>query len=338
MLTFNWCKRRNPSIKKAVVLMYHRIADLKRDPWQLAVSPEHFEQHLTAFKNKFNIITIPELAEQIENKSITSDSICLTFDDGYADNFYVAKPLLEKYSCPATFFITSHCLLKQEPFWWDELETIMLDEEHLPDHFAKVIGGRQITTKLGYQSLLTGSLTTKQNKWIWPKKPPTKRAELYLRIWETLKPLPYAELQNELAKIKTWASAKEVSRPESLPMTVEQLQILSSHPLFQIGLHTVSHPALSFHPYEVQLKEILENKNMLEKYCKSAINTIAFPYGNYNAITLDIVQDLKLSAAFSTKASSITSESKTLNLGRFQVKNLDSNSLDKQLLYWFKNA
>ncbi|MEJ7830493.1 MAG: hypothetical protein WKF91_19950, partial [Segetibacter sp.] len=72
--------------------MYHRIADINRDPWQLAVTPEHFEQNLTLLQKKFNVITVSELVEQLNNKSITSDSVCLTFDDGYADNYLFAKP------------------------------------------------------------------------------------------------------------------------------------------------------------------------------------------------------------------------------------------------------
>jgi peptidoglycan/xylan/chitin deacetylase (PgdA/CDA1 family) len=335
-LKLNWYKKRDLATKKILVLMYHRIADIDRDPWQLAVTPEHFEQSLTLLQKKFNVITVSELVEQLNNKSITSDSVCLTFDDGYADNFHIAKPLLEKYSCPATFFIPSQNLIQHSPFWWDELEAIIFNEEHLPTRFSQIINGHQIACGLGHESSLTERLVKKQNRWKWPEKPLTKRCRLYLRIWEALKPLPYPELEIELAKIKTWASIKEASKSEPLPMTMEQLQVLSSHPLFEIGMHTVSHPALSSHPYEIQLREILENKNTLEHYCNRPINTIAFPYGDHNNVTLDIVRNLALAAAFSTKESSVTNESQRINLGRFQVNDWKGEKFEKLLFKWIR--
>jgi peptidoglycan/xylan/chitin deacetylase (PgdA/CDA1 family) len=99
-------------------------------------------------------------------------------------------------------------------------------------------------------------------------------------------------------------------------------------------MHTVSHPALSSHPYEIQLREILENKNTLEHYCNRPINTIAFPYGDHSNVTLDIVQNLALAAAFSTKESSVTNESQRINLGRFQVNDWEGKKFEKLLYRW----
>jgi hypothetical protein len=31
---------------KAIVLMYHRVCNIKTDPWQMAVSPNNFEEHI----------------------------------------------------------------------------------------------------------------------------------------------------------------------------------------------------------------------------------------------------------------------------------------------------
>ncbi len=44
--------------------------------------------------------------------------ILLTFDDGYFNNT-LAIEILNKYKIPATFFVTTKNILKQESFWWD---------------------------------------------------------------------------------------------------------------------------------------------------------------------------------------------------------------------------
>ncbi len=318
--------------------MYHRIAEVKTDPWQLSVTPEHFEQHLSLFSKKFKVLPLRELITQLSTQSIASNSLCLTFDDGYIDNFYFAKPLLEKYGCPATFFIPSQNIIRQEMFWWDVLEDILLNTDHLPNHFSQTINGYEINVNLNDEILLTEQISKKQNAWTWPDTPPTQRCALYLQVWEQLKPLQDADIETELTKIKTWAKVKDVSKPESLPMTIEQVQSMSSNPLFQIGMHTASHPALSFHSYELQHKEILENKNILYNKCNHFTNSIAYPYGSYNDVTLNIVRELKLTAAFSTKAIAVSNESDIMNLGRFQVYNCDSDTLEKKLLSWFKGA
>ena len=107
--------------------MYHRIATAAHDHWQLSVSPQLFEQHLQVLK-RYNVVSLPDLVKKVPRKGIA-----ISFDDGYVDNYTTAKPLLEKYNLPATFFICNGNIGKQAEFWWDELEHIFKNdpEKHL---------------------------------------------------------------------------------------------------------------------------------------------------------------------------------------------------------------
>ena len=89
--------RRLLRTKRVVVLMYHRVDDVPLDPWRLAVSPLHFEMHLKVLKNNYQVISPKELVDQLENNSLKRNQVCITFDDGYLDNYTQAMPLLEKY-------------------------------------------------------------------------------------------------------------------------------------------------------------------------------------------------------------------------------------------------
>lgn len=80
------------------VLLYHRVCNLNFDPWKLAITPEEFDNHMRYIKDNYNIMRFEDDWSNINEKTIV-----VTFDDGYADNFYNAVPILKKYDIPATF-------------------------------------------------------------------------------------------------------------------------------------------------------------------------------------------------------------------------------------------
>lgn len=101
--------------------MYHRVARVDRDPWRLAVTPAHFDEHLSVIRTRFRPWSLGELADALEHGSVPRRSVVVTFDDGYRDNVLVAKPLLERYELPATVFVVSAYVDSDRDFWWDEL-------------------------------------------------------------------------------------------------------------------------------------------------------------------------------------------------------------------------
>ncbi len=90
---------------KASVLMYHSI-DVNRTFF--TVKPEEFARQLNYLgKNKFKVIKLSRLAELVTRGKKIDDYVCLTFDDGYLDNFTNVFPLLKKYNFPATIFLAT---------------------------------------------------------------------------------------------------------------------------------------------------------------------------------------------------------------------------------------
>lgn len=102
------------------ILLYHRVADVKDDPHLLGVSVSNFTDQIDWLKKNCHIISLSKLFNQIKHNTLDSKSVCITFDDGYADNFYNALPVLKQFQVPATIFITSGMIDKRSPFYWDE--------------------------------------------------------------------------------------------------------------------------------------------------------------------------------------------------------------------------
>ena len=116
---------------KALILLYHRVADIQPDPWSQCVTPRHFAEHLEVLSAQWHVLRLGELVRALEDGSIPDRSVVITLDDGYAGNLHCVKPLLERYGTPATVFVASGPVGKPREFWWDQLERSVLRDGNL---------------------------------------------------------------------------------------------------------------------------------------------------------------------------------------------------------------
>ncbi len=88
------------------ILMYHMITEPVAGARfnGLRVSPSLFERQLRWLKdNGWQSFTMSELLEQ--GGRLPDKAFAITFDDGYADNFEQALPLLQRYGFKATLYL-----------------------------------------------------------------------------------------------------------------------------------------------------------------------------------------------------------------------------------------
>ncbi|WP_231037959.1 polysaccharide deacetylase family protein [Pectinatus frisingensis] len=116
------------------VLMYHRIADVKNDRNSLSVKKFAWQLNYLHKKN-YHTITLNMLYDFYAiRKKLPSKSILLTFDDGYADNYTAALPLLVKYKMTAVVFPIGNWIGKKNN--WENFgkeKTITMTKEQLLD-------------------------------------------------------------------------------------------------------------------------------------------------------------------------------------------------------------
>ena len=91
----------------AVVLLYHRVADLEDDPDMIAVSPARFAEHLAVIRQTCYPMRLLELVEAVRRRAIPRRAVVLTFDDGYEEFIREVYPLLWSTEVPATVFAIS---------------------------------------------------------------------------------------------------------------------------------------------------------------------------------------------------------------------------------------
>ncbi|HEX8326704.1 MAG TPA: polysaccharide deacetylase family protein [Hymenobacter sp.] len=318
--------------------MYHRIAVAESDVWQIAVSPENFEQHLRVLQAFGSVLSVGQLLTHQTLRTLPDNSIALTFDDGFEDNYSIARPLLEKYSIPATFFITTQALgTPQQEYWWDELERIVLLSPALPQHLALDAGGIACRFDLRDEGHLTEGAAAAHRAWDPLREaPPTLRAALYLELYHALRPLPYGAQQAGLAALCKRAAVARAPRPAYQVMSAAQVAALAQHPLITLGAHTVTHPALAMHGLPFQRQELAESRDFLAELTGQAPDFLAYPYGSHNEETLLAAREASYTAAFTTYPVAVSHRSDRFALGRFQVNNWDGEEFHKRLRAWLR--
>lgn len=322
------------SSPKTIVLCYHRIATDKLDPWQLAVTPQIFEEQLQMLKRKYTPISIDRLSGRGKQPT-RSRSICITFDDGYTDNYTIAKPLLEKYNLPACFFVSSGYTGQRSLFWWDELTAIVLGSTQLPPKLALQIKDENLEFDFSGCTVLRDHEKVLLNDWKAKDKPVSDRCRLYLQLWELIRSLNAQEIRSVMNKLRIWSGfVTEEKMVDKFPMTEEQLTRLAENKMFTIGLHTANHVALDFHAISVQEDELQKNRSTLQRILRKEANVISFPFGRYNDDTLKLVRNHNI-AGFTSEKKVVRKHSLSTPIGRFAVGNWNGKKLDGKLNNWF---
>lgn len=321
-----------------IILMYHRVVKLEHDPWELSVLPERFDEHMRVLKKYGGPVTMREMGKAVNRFTIGQKAVAITFDDGYADNFQNAKPILEKYGIPATFFITTGAIDAHKEFWWDEIGRITLAAKTLPATFQLTIGKTEYRWQVDSKNQEQLTESQAETVGIPENNAILSRIRLHYALWQILSRLSVEEKWVVLRQIAEWAGQPPDPRADHLAMTSEELISLANSKLFEIGAHTVNHPMLSRLPLEHQEEEIIKSKQDLEEKLTQPITSFAYPHGDYSEETIKILKQCKFKNACVVKTERISRNSDPFRLPRFGVWNLSGDEFEKTLRYWLREA
>lgn len=331
MIPTKWTRRikrlvrtRSPPFKRPVVLMYHRIADCRPDPWGLCVTPKLFHQQMAAIRKYRLPMAMDELILRLRRGRLPNGAVGVTFDDGYVDNFLQAKPILEELGVPATVFLTTGAIGSGQEFWWDELARIIFDpnlplpkESPLSTILTRAPQLAAISSKLDAECQPTLALST-------------DRLAVYHQIWEKLyraSPEDRGSLMQQLRESTTIPLAS----PEDLPMSESQALELQSD-LITIGAHTHSHPALIQLEAPQRQWEIESSRDYCLSLSRKPVTGFAFPHGSLDEESKSLVANAGFEWACSTRSTFISPQNVDVyELPRLAVGNWNGNELLRRM-------
>lgn len=244
---------------RVLILTYHRFSRV-RDP--LATPEADFDAHLKYLKEHYTLVPLSRVAEHYAGtRELPARAACVTIDDGFADAYEIAFPLLKRHGVPATLFVITDFLDGRAWMWTDKLRHVALNTS--AERLSVETGGRSFELKLaGRDSRLAAAG----------------------RVNSELKRLaPHAREES----IERIADAHGVTLPQQPPaefgpVTWEQARELDAGGV-ELGSHTVSHPILTTTDDAQLGRELHDSRARLEAELGRAVELFCYPNGAFDA-------------------------------------------------------
>ena len=294
----------------ALILCYHSVSDRRVeqsaiiDPG-ITVSADRFEQQMNILQKEYHPITLDNLADWLEHKkSFPRRTVAVTFDDGFADNYHIAAPIMEKYDIRGAIYLAVDAVRRQELPWYCRL------------HY------------LFYKAAETAFILCDPETggdWHCYNTVEKNAAERFYA--QSCVVLGEEQLSQRIEQIETWFGYKlDLSNCSPVGMmTFEQARELRQRGHI-MGSHTLSHGTAGLLTAEQLQREIGEANQILEQELGEPVQHFSYPHPyqidpQWNEDSLQKTQTIGYKTAVLTRQGSVKKNANPLLLPRLYIGN-----------------
>lgn len=294
MDAFNHIKHKSNPLP---VLYFHRVMPepdpFCPDDW----TANTFEKLVTGLNKYFSILSLDNAMSLLNSGALPANALCLSFDDGYTDNFEYAAPILQKVGAKGCFFVASEGTARG--YLWND--------------------------KLAFTLKKTQQKTLTFNDCAYDLTSLEKRANAYHALVAIIKIKKNDERNKALVDIEEQLGAYT---PPRCMMTDKQLITLQEQG-HTIGAHTVTHSILAYQPDPIAKREIADSISDLNKFLPTPVNFFAYPNGwygkDFTAKHENMLKQTSVEYGLATNDGGITTETPRTCLPRFMPYRKDFN-------------
>ena len=259
------------------ILLYHGVSNSKSIGIEnfsgKHIDANEFQRQMLFIKENCNILSLDTIVEiKNNNEEWPSNSVAVTFDDGFKNNHTTAAPILKKLNIPATFYVCSGMIETNKMFWVEKIEDCINLSEN-----------KEIKIFLEEQTLF--ELNTRN-----------KKINAVRRIKEFCKRVDVSTKEEVLSSLEnqTGIKPKSSSTENYQMMNWNELKSLNNDALFTIGGHTLYHDIMSAHVDEEKMfKDIELSIGLLEFNLNEKITHFSYPEGQENHYNQKVIDKLK---------------------------------------------
>jgi peptidoglycan/xylan/chitin deacetylase (PgdA/CDA1 family) len=244
------------SAKAARILMYHNFCGCGySEPG--AVNVDLARRQLENLRRHFRVIALSDVFERLgSDKPLDHLTVALTIDDGRRNCYEFLFPLLKEFQMPATFFVVSSFIRREDWLWTDK---VLWLSEH-PGHPSE-LSGKKINS---FFEMLNRMRPDARNACI------------------------AAVAAGMGVSIPGEAPAKYA------PCSWSELREMADSGLVEIGSHTVTHPILAGLTDEESRQELTVSRIQIEEGLGRKVRSFCFPNGkpsDYRPTHLQQIRD-----------------------------------------------
>jgi peptidoglycan/xylan/chitin deacetylase (PgdA/CDA1 family) len=253
----------------ATIFMLHSI--LPTGSGEHEITTDLLERYFDYLKRKkYNVISLAEFVDSIENKRPTKKSVIFTVDDGYRDFYLYAFSAFKKYGYPATIFVTSDFVEKRLFMWWDTIEYAF-----------------QATRlkEISLESIGIGNLKLES---------PEEKHNAILTVTRFCKKLTNAEKLELIKKLVGLLQVDISGQPSGKYEPLSWDEILEMQKCkIDFHPHTKTHPIIASVPRDEKKIEIEIPKKILEDRLKAKADIFCYPNGQWADFDEETIELLK---------------------------------------------
>ncbi|MCW5876642.1 MAG: polysaccharide deacetylase family protein [Anaerolineales bacterium] len=243
--------------RDVVGIFYHAVSDERLAHIQHLYPPERvgrFEAALRYIKKHYHPVSDAELeAHRLQGRPLPRRALHLSFDDGFAECFTVARPLLLQYGIPCTFYITTDWIDNQRMFQRNKASLCIEAIGQLAPDAVKMV---LTSLNNALETRLTSAADFK--RWILGLAPEDE---------------PVVDMAARMLGI----DVNEYLRERQPYMTRQQIEQLQRDG-FTIGAHTRKHTKLALLPPGEAEAELVESARIVQGITGTERVSFSFPY------------------------------------------------------------
>ena len=282
-LVARFCAPRGP-----IILCAHRVV-AHDDPFFPGIPRERFAAEIAHLARHYRVLPLADVVEALAHgRALPRRTVAITLDDGFADNFSEAWPVLRAHNVPATIFLVSDCVETGRLPWPDRLAHLLRD-----------------TTRM---SLALRRPVSR----VFPLTTRDERLEALGVLLPLLKDCP---TETRRAAMEDIEAALDVPPDRGQMLTWEQCRAMTAAGV-TFGAHTVTHPILPRTDALEVKREIADSKAAIEAHLGVPVRHFAYPNDDWTPAVAEAVDAAGLEAALAGRRELDGAEVNRLAIGR----------------------
>lgn len=271
-----------------LVIGYHRIVEDFRASAEHSIPPmltslRTFERQLDWLGRRFKFVTLDEVAAWIDGvKQFKRPVAAITFDDGYADLYHNAFPLLQRKGIPAAVFVVTRHVGTPQLQLYDELYLLLSDmfsrRENPRRHLVGFLAALGVSRPL--QELVDNTAH-----------------DALGATWVMLENLPQAIVADAIEALRADVDIPGGVREELRMMDWSMLRELARSGI-TVGSHTRTHVRLTLESRKTVAEEIGGSREELEHRLGRPVEHFAYPSGAFNTDVVNAVAEAGYRCAY----------------------------------------